>query len=222
MTAMLESLLVSAAAATASFGELWQRAIGIWSAGGWAMVPIAGVAAVMFGVGTSLWLRGRATGFRSVPEKVWRLWIEHPNYREGRIGELLDVVTRATTLADSASTFAGVRANELAPFARDLRVMKICVAVGPLLGLLGTVTGMLSTFGALGSGSGGEQTMAAVARGISEALITTETGLVVALPGMFFHYQMARTRDRYAAFLAHLETVCAQHLYRRLRGTQAA
>jgi biopolymer transport protein ExbB len=210
------------AVAAGWFEDLWRQAVVIWATGGWAMAPIALTAAVMFGVGASLWWRGRATGFHSVPEKVWRLWIDHPKYREGRIGELIGVAVGARTLPESTATFAGIRAAELAPFRRDLRLMKVGVAAGPLLGLLGTVTGMLSTFGALGSGAGGDQTMAAVAQGISEALITTEAGLVVALPGMFFHYLMARTRDRYAAFLTHLETVCTQNLYRRLRAGRAA
>ena len=93
--------------------------------------------------------------------------------------------------------------------------MKVCVTAAPLLGLLGTVMGMLTTFGALASGSGGEKTMAMVAGGISEALITTETGLVIALPGLFMQYQLARKYERYKAFLAHLETVCTQGVHRQ-------
>ena len=200
------------------FADAWDT----WVAGGWAMIPIFVTAAVMFGVGASVWLRLVAKGFGAVPEKVWRLWIAHPNHREGRIGELLDETADAPSTEVSVAVFAGVRKAELAPFARDLKVMKVCVAVGPLLGLLGTVTGMLATFDALATGSGGDQTMAAIAKGISEALITTETGLVVALPGMFFHYQLSRKRDRYEAFLAHLETVCTQHISRRLRDGAAA
>ena len=94
--------------------------------------------------------------------------------------------------------------------------------MGPLLGLLGTVTGMLTTFGALATGSGGEKTMSLVASGISEALITTETGLVVALPGLFFQYVLARKHERYKAFLAHLETTCTQSLFKRLRARKVA
>ena len=201
---------------------LWQTAWEIWVAGGWAMIPIAVDAAVMFGVGVSVWLRLWGKGYRSVPEKVWRLWLDHPGYREGRIGELIDVVTEARSVEASAAMFAGVRKAEIAPFDRDLKVMKVCIAIGPLLGLLGTVTGMLGTFDALASGGGGDKTMAAIAKGISEALITTETGLVVALPGMFFHYQLARQKDRYGAFLAHLETTCTQFLHRRLVREQRA
>jgi len=194
--------------------DLWKGALEIWISGGWAMIAIAVIAPVLFGLGTRVWLRLRRTGFRSVSEETWRSWITHPDERHGPIGELIDAVTSVGSLEQAAGVFEHVRANQTAPFERDLRVMKVCVSAAPLLGLLGTVTGMLSTFGALASGSGGEKTMALVAEGISVALVTTETGLVVALPGLFFQYQLARTHERYKAFLAHLESVCAQTLHR--------
>jgi biopolymer transport protein ExbB len=82
---------------------------------------------------------------------------------------------------------------------------------------------MLSTFAALASGGGGDETMNMVAAGISEALITTETGLVVALAGLFLQYRLARKHEEYKAFLAHLETVWNQNLHRSLaRGSAAA
>lgn len=196
---------------------LWQQATVIWAAGGWAMVPIAAVALVAFGVGTHVWLRLREKGFESVPEDTWRPWIQHPQLRRGPIGNLLDFVTGGGSLRDTALYFEQLRATETAPFERDLRVMRICVNAAPLVGLLGTVTGMLATFGALASGSGGEQTMSLVTEGISVALITTETGLVIALPGLFFQYQLVRKLERYKAFLAHLETACTQTRYRELR-----
>jgi biopolymer transport protein ExbB len=130
---------------------------------------------------------------------------------------MLNFVTGGRSLRDTAVYFRELRIAEVAPFDRDLRVMRICVGAAPLLGLLGTVTGMLATFTALASGSGGEQTMALVSKGISEALITTETGLVIALPGLFFQYRLARSFEQYKAFLAHLETACTQAVYRQLR-----
>ncbi|MEW6238976.1 MAG: MotA/TolQ/ExbB proton channel family protein [Candidatus Omnitrophota bacterium] len=195
---------------------LWDQALAIWIAGGWSMIAIAAIALVMFALGMHVYIKLSGKGFTSVSEKTWRHWINHPGERKGPIGELLDFAVGAASLKDSALFFEELRASEITPFERDLRVMKICVSVAPLLGLLGTVTGMLATFSALASGSGGEKTMGLVAKGISEALITTETGLVIALPGLFFQYQLARKLERYKAFLAHLETVCTQKLYKKL------
>jgi biopolymer transport protein ExbB len=198
------------------FQAVWAQAVEIWLSGGWAMIAIAINALVLFSLGMHVWLRLRAKGFRSVPEKTWRRWIDHPSERKGPIGYLLNFATGGRDLKDLSTFFEELRTAEVAPFDRDLKVMKICVGAAPLLGLLGTVTGMLSTFGALASGSGGEKTMGLVAEGISEALITTETGLVIALPGLFMQHMLARQHDRYKSFLAHLETVCAQSLYKKL------
>lgn len=194
---------------------LWNQATAIWISGGWAMIAIAATALVMFGLGVQIWLKLSAKGFSSVPEKTWRRWIDHPEQRKGPVGQLLDFVTGGRCLQETTVVFEELCAAEIAPFERDLRVMKICVSAAPLLGLLGTVTGMLATFDALASGSGGDKTMELIAEGISEALITTETGLIIALPGLFFQYMLVRKHERYKAFLAHLETVCTQKLYQQ-------
>jgi len=201
---------------------LWTQAVSIWLSGGWAMIAIAVVALLMFGIGVNLQLKLRDKGFLRVPEKTWRRWIAEPAERRGVIGELLDEVMAADSLRELSRRFAGVRSTELPPLARDLGVMKVFVGAAPLLGLLGTVIGMLTTFEGLATGGGGDETMGLVAKGISEALITTETGLVVSLPGLFFQYQLKRKFERYKAFLAHLETVCAQELYRSTRRGRAA
>ncbi|MBN1625668.1 MAG: MotA/TolQ/ExbB proton channel family protein [Deltaproteobacteria bacterium] len=60
----------------------------------------------------------------------------------------------------------------------------VLAGIAPLLGLLGTVMGMISTFEVISMyGTGNAR---ALAGGISEALITTETGLIIAVPGLFF------------------------------------
>ena len=201
--------------------KLLDSALATWIAGDWGMLAIAVNAVMLFGLGVHIWLRQRATGYRSVSEETWRRWITRTEERRGPIGEMLDEVTGEKSLEDTARAFSGLRKVEVAPFERDLKVMKICVGAAPLLGLFGTVTGMLATFGALASGSGGEKTMGMIAKGISEALITTETGLVVALPGLFLHYHLTRNHERYKAFLAHLETVCTQAQYREIAGRPA-
>lgn len=208
--------------ARAQLQSLWEQAVEVWLAGGWGMVAIAVNAIVLFGLGVHVQLRLREKRFLAVRESTWRRWIDQPGERRGPVGDLLDTVTATTTLEQAATVFQGLRITESAPIERDLKVMTICVGTAPLLGLFGTVTGMLATFAALAKGSGGDQTMGMIAKGISEALITTETGLVVALPGLFFRYQIARTHQRYQVFLAHLESVWTQHLYRRLKATGAA
>ena len=65
---------------------------------------------------------------------------------------------------------------------RYLNTLGSIAAVTPLLGLLGTVTGMIRTFSALTTGGAGDP--AALAGGISEALITTAAGLKVAIPAL--------------------------------------
>lgn len=205
----------------AAVSSLWSEANEIWLSGGWAMIAIASIAMVMFGVGVHVRLKLGETGFLRVPEETWRRWIDSPLEREGPIGELIESVAGARSLSESEALFEELRASETAPFERDLRVMKVCVGATPLVGLLGTVTGMLATFAALSSGGGGDKTMGMIAKGISEALITTETGLVIALPGLFFQYQLQRRFERYKAFLAHLETVCAQGIYRRQAAGEA-
>jgi biopolymer transport protein ExbB len=67
-------------------------------------------------------------------------------------------------------------------------------AVAPLLGLLGTVSGMVTTFSVIAEyGTGNAR---ALASGISEALITTQTGLVVAVPGLFLATLLLRRTNQ--------------------------
>jgi biopolymer transport protein ExbB len=201
--------------------DLWARAVDIWIAGGWGMAAIAFNAMVTFGLATHVLLNLLGKGF-GVRESTWRSWVEDPSRGRGKVGDMIRTAMDAGSTQGTARVFEGLRTTESAPFVRDLRVLKVTIGTAPLLGLFGTVTGMLATFGALASGSGGEQTMEQIAKGISEALITTETGLIVALPGLFVHYQLARMHERYKAFLARLETVCNQAQHRRATGRKAA
>jgi biopolymer transport protein ExbB len=71
-------------------------------------------------------------------------------------------------------------AHELSVLERGLPVLATVAMIAPLLGFLGTVTGMINSFEALASV--GLNNPAAVAKGISEALITTAAGLIIAIP----------------------------------------
>ena len=79
------------------------------------------------------------------------------------------------------------------------------VLTAPLLGLLGTVTGMIETFDSLAtqelfSRSGG------IAGGVAEALLSTQVGLVVAIPGAIVGRLLGRHADHLAGLLRHVPT----------------
>ena len=83
--------------------------------------------------------------------------------------------------------------RELPRVERGLSVLAILGAVAPLLGLLGTVTGMIDTFRVITLfGTGDPKLMSG---GISEALVTTELGLAVAIPIMLLHTFLSRRVD---------------------------
>jgi biopolymer transport protein ExbB len=84
--------------------------------------------------------------------------------------------------------------RETARLNRGLWAVKIVSVVAPLLGLLGTVTGMIQTFQAITMyGTGDPKTMAG---GISEALVTTMLGLMVAIPLVLLHSWMSSMSRR--------------------------
>lgn len=68
-------------------------------------------------------------------------------------------------------------------FRRERMVLGSMIAAAPLLGLLGTVSGMVTTFASLVN-RGNERSMEGLARGISEVLTATQSGLLVAIPAL--------------------------------------
>ncbi len=83
---------------------------------------------------------------------------------------------------------------------RFLSVIAVTAAVAPLLGLLGTVTGMINTFKMITLFGTGDAS--SLSGGISEALITTELGLVVAIPSLVAHAMLNRKAQ---SIMAHME-----------------
>lgn len=75
---------------------------------------------------------------------------------------------------------------ELKPLYSSMYFLKLCAAIGPLLGLLGTVLGMVEVFSNLSESSMPDPT--ALAGGIWEALLTTVMGLSLAIPALIVHH----------------------------------
>ncbi len=81
----------------------------------------------------------------------------------------------------------------LIPLEKGITFIAVAAAVAPLLGLLGTVTGMIATFDTITMFGNSDPKM--LSGGISVALVTTEIGLIVAIPLMLVHYLLSRTVD---------------------------
>lgn len=94
---------------------------------------------------------------------------------------------------------------------RGLAFVKLVAAVAPLMGLLGTVTGMIGTFQSITVfGSGDPKLMAG---GISQALVTTVLGLVVAIPVLFTHTAISsRSKKLMAVLEGQASAALANHL----------
>ena len=80
--------------------------------------------------------------------------------------------------------------GEIPMLERHLAVLAVCAAAAPLLGLLGTVTGMMHTFKLITIFGTGEARL--MSGGISEALITTQYGLMIAVPTLLAHAYLSR------------------------------
>ncbi|MEI6861077.1 MAG: MotA/TolQ/ExbB proton channel family protein [Verrucomicrobiota bacterium] len=105
------------------------------------------------------------------------------------------VLTDALTHREHSLSAALLRAanRELTRFHQGLAVLDTCITAAPLLGLLGTVTGMMNTFGALGAGGDIAANAGQITGGVGEALIATMCGLAIAILCLF-PYNVLNTR----------------------------
>lgn len=95
---------------------------------------------------------------------------------------------------------------------RGVSFLGIVAAVSPLVGLLGTVTGMISTFTVITEHGTGDPRL--LSAGISEALLTTQLGLTVAVPALLLHTALLRWGD---VVLGRIENIALTALERRPR-----
>jgi len=163
-------------------------------AGGWVMLPIilCSVVAVAI-ILERLWtLKPGRVVPRDLSRQVWE-WVSsnqlnHQHIQELRVssplGQILaaGLMNRQRDRATMKEAVEDTGRHVVHELERYLNTLGTIAAVSPLLGLLGTVTGMIRTFSALTSGGAGDP--AALAGGISEALITTAAGLMVAIPAL--------------------------------------
>jgi len=173
--------------------------------GGWIMLPIVvcSIIAVAI-VAERLWtLRPSRVSPPHLLGQVWR-WVQDKQMDSAKFSELRTGSPLGQILAAGLANSrygremmkesiqeAGVKVvNELE---RYLTPLGTIAAITPLLGLLGTVLGMIEIFSAfMGSGMANAPQLAG---GIAKALVTTAAGLFVAIPAVFFHRFLQRRVD---------------------------
>ena len=188
--------------------RIWQ----IWTSGGWVMIPLFVLAVLLYAQAFQLLMYIRRTALEPKTELRWWDWVRTPAQAEGRVAEVIRYTQSDVSSAKQIrKRFEEVRGVLLSLIDRRTRFIGTLVAAAPLLGLLGTVLGMLQTFFGI-STSGGSETAGVVAAGISEALVTTQTGLTIALPGLFIVMVIRRQRHSLEARLARLESLTLSHL----------
>lgn len=140
----------------------------------------------------------------------WRDWVKHPERGRGQVGEIIQYTQHGEPNAKRLmQRFEEVRFETSSQVNSRLVLLNTLVAAAPLAGLLGTVIGMLNTFNGLAAG--GSESMSRVAGGIHEALLTTQTGLLIALPGVFISLVIKRRKHTLEAAICELESATLIH-----------
>lgn len=166
-------------------------------AGGWLMVPIIACSVLALGIVLErLWVyRQKRVLPKNLVAQVWNL---HRNnqlsnahiaaVKEGSpLGRVLaaGLINRHHPREVMKEAIEEVGHQVIYELERYLNTLGTIASITPLLGLLGTVIGMIKVFTAITTAGVGDPGV--LAHGISEALITTAAGLAVAIPSLIFH-----------------------------------
>ena len=188
-----------------------------WETGGLVMLALALVGIISYASAAHLLIRLYHRGLTRFTDDDLRRWIANPLESPAKIRELIRYTQdEVNSLEDIEGRFREVEAAQVPEVDRRLAFLNVMVVSAPLFGLLGTVLGMLLTFKAIGVG--GSSTSEIIARGISEALVATQTGMLVAIPGLLMAFLVKRWRNEYVAFVARLESITLRHFRPQFRG----
>ena len=186
------------------FQDGWQ----LFLSGGAIMYMLGAVACLLYATAFAALAYVNKGNLNEKDIELWAAWIEQPEEAKGRLGEALRYVLHGPrlTLKTVGRRFEEIRLTVLSAIDRRLLVLNTLIAAAPLAGLLGTVMGMLAMFAGLSQGKG-PAGMQRVADGMQQALITTQTGLTIALPGLFIALIIKSKRNRIQAALVRLESL---------------
>jgi biopolymer transport protein ExbB len=188
-------------------------------AGGPVMVPlmIASIVVLALSIERAIFWWRLKKQQKLIVRSALQLYKDDPDLAENKLKQHLNVpIARIFLEAISLSNATpnefrlaldGSTQAEMPSLKRFNNIFETIVGLAPLLGLLGTVTGLIRSFGSLTLGDLGGSKTIGVTSGISEALVSTATGLVVAV----FALVAANTfRTFYAQQVAYMDECCTQ------------
>ena len=188
-----------------------------WTNGGWVMAALSIVALVAYTMAIQLMLSLYHRGLTKATDADIESWVADPEKSPRALRELVRYTQDGVhNLREIEGRFREVESSKLPEVDRRIAVVNTLVVSAPLFGLLGTVLGMLLTFKAIGVG--GSSTSEVIAKGISEALVATQTGMMVAIPGLLMAHVAKRWRNEYMGFLLRLEGITLRHFRKQFSG----
>lgn len=169
----------------------------LFKAGGWLMIPlfICSVISIAIIAERAWSLQKKRIAPAELVSQIWQ-WLQYNQVDAQRIealqansplGQILaaGLTNRNSSREITKESIQDVGRHVTVALERNLNTLGTIAAISPLIGLLGTVIGMIKVFAVItAEGVGNPETLAG---GISEALITTATGLVVAIPSLIFY-----------------------------------
>ncbi|ADE53302.1 MotA/TolQ/ExbB proton channel family protein [Coraliomargarita akajimensis] len=194
-------------------------------AGGWAMVPLAllSMGTVGFTIYNFVYVRQRNFIDEGVVVQLDQAIEQADMARANEIcaqspGVVTNTLKHSLTQMEQArfapealeKAFETASSRELASAYVVVNYLSIISAIAPMVGLLGTVSGMVKAFNSIAAEGMGKPEL--LADNISEALITTASGMAIAIPAMFFFFFF---RNRYGKIVSEVNLVLGQ-LYGQL------
>jgi biopolymer transport protein ExbB len=186
-------------------------------AGGWVLIPIFLVGAVAFGILIFIALELGGDLYNRDFEKRVLAWISNPSSLKGS-GVVINML-QASKFNEAKTTkgaFYRLQRSFLeynTKLQKGMHMVSVLAATAPLLGLLGTVTGMVGTFDIITIY--GNSNPVLMAGGISEALITTQSGLVIAFPLLLWKH---RLEDKIAWIQKQMQNAIQAALNENIKG----
>lgn len=202
-----------AAGLAATFSESFSKVWNFFVIGGWFMVPLAICSVVLLAV--IVWKALDLRMERIIPnELAARLNEAGALLTGGKFGTLqqtllhdrsvLGTIARSALLVNHPDLAAAARAaeacgrEEVAEMERGISIMEVIFTIAPMLGLIGTVSGLVRIFGNFGDGAKDAAAAQEIAAGIAEAMNTTIAGLAVAVPALIAQVFFSRKVERAA------------------------